>query len=141
MVVEQPLLVLPDLDRWVEDRPEPPSDERLDAPIRVGGSGFAPLLQLDDDGVLSGVVVAGEECVEAPTRVPELVFENHPVVIQIGLIDEEGKSGQRVLPGDDLAWSRLVPDLRDVFDGQLLCDPMRPRIGHELLGRRRIKLH
>ena len=105
VVVEQPLLVAADLDRWVEDAPDLLADVQLDAVVggRRTDAAVAPLLELDDDRVLGARRgVAGEHRVEPPARVAELVLEDDAVVVQLGLVDEHRQRHQAVLPARHL---------------------------------------
>ena len=115
VVVEQPLLVAADLDRWVEDAPDLLADVELDAVVgrRRTDAAVAPLLQLDDDRVLGARRgVAGEHRVEPPARVAELVLEDDAVVVQLGLVDEHRQRHEAVLPARHLERRGLVADLR-----------------------------
>jgi hypothetical protein len=142
VVVEQPLLVTADLDRWVEHPADPLTDEGLDAAFRRRGLGRAPLLELDDDRVLGARArAAGQHRVEALARVAELVFEDDAVVLELRLVDQHRQRLEAVLPGVELVAARLMPHDRDVFVLQLLRDPMHLGIGHELLGRPGVELH
>ena len=112
MVVEQPLLVAADLDRWVEDAADRLADVELDAVVggRRADALAAPLLELDDDRVLgAGGGVAGEHRVEAAAGVAELVLEDDAVVVQLGLVDEHRQRHEAVLPARHLGRRRLVP--------------------------------
>lgn len=144
VVVEQPLLVATDLDRWVEDAPEALADGQLDAVVggrRTDGA-VAPLLELDDDRVLgAGGGVAGQHRVEAAAGVAELVLEDDAVVVQLGLVDEHRQRHEAVLPARHLGRRRPMPDLGRVLGAQLLRDPMHLRIGPKLLGRPGVQLH
>ena len=144
VVVEQPLLVAADLDRWVEDAPDLLADVQLDAVVgrRRTDAPVAPLLELDDDRVFGARRrVAGEHRVEPPARVAELVLEDDAVVVQLGLVDEHRQRHEAVLPARHLARRRPVPDLRRVLGPQLLRDPMHLRIRPKLLSRPGVKLH
>ena len=89
VVVEEPLLVAADLDRWMEHAPNPLPDERLDAALRRRWLGRAPLLELDDDRVLgAGARPARQHRVQPLARVAELVLEDDAVVLELGLTDQ-----------------------------------------------------
>ena len=144
VVVEQPLLVAADLDRWVQLAPDLLADVQLDAVVggRRTDAAVAPLLELDDDRVLGARRgVAGEHRVEPPAGVAELVLEDDAVVVQLGLVDEHRQRHEAVLPARHLRRRGLVADLRDVLGAQLLRDPMHLRIGPKLLGRPGVELH
>ena len=142
VVVEQPLLVAADLDRWVEHAADGLAHERLDADVGGEGPLAAPLLELDDDSVLgAGGGVAGEHGVEAAAGVAELVLEDDAVVVQLGLVEEHRERHEAVLPGRHLGGSGLVADLGDVLGAQLVRDPMQLSIGPKLLGRPGVELH
>ena len=143
VVVEQPLLVAADLDRWVEHAADGLAHEGLDAELGGGGADVAaPLLELDDDGVLgAGGGVAGEHGVEAAAGVAELVLEDDAVVVQLGLVEEHRERHEAVLPARDLARAGLVADGGDVLGAQLIGDAVELRIGPKLLGRAGVELH
>jgi hypothetical protein len=144
VVVEQPLLVATDLDRWVENATDPVADGQLDAVVggRRADGAVAPLLELDDDRVLgAGGGVAGQHGVEPAAGVAELVLEDDAVVVQLGLVEEHRQRHEAVLPARHLRRRRPVPDLGRVVGAQRLRDPMHPRIGPELLGRPGVELH
>src|SRR5438105_2122776 len=118
------------------------SNEGLDTTHRVGWRCRAPLLELDDDRVFSTRgVVTREKRIEAPARVAQLVFEDQPVVVELRLVQQQSKRGQGIRPRVNFGWTRLVAELGDVFDAQLLGDPMHLRIYTELLGGRCVELH
>ena len=144
VVVEQPPLVVADLDRWVEDAPDLLADVQLDAVVggRRTDAAVAPLLELDDDRVLGARRgVAGEHRVEPPARVAELVLEDDAVVVQLGLVDEHRQRHEAVLPARHLVGRGPVADLRRELGAQLLRDPMHLRIGPKLLGCPGVELH
>ena len=142
VVVEEPRLVVADLDRRMRNRAQPMPNECFNAAVRVGRRRFTPLLQLDDDGVLGLIFgVTSQQGIQSAAGVAELVFEDHSVVIEVSLADQERKRGQAVLPALELGGARFVPDLRDVLAAELLGDPMHSRIGQKQLGRLRVEPH
>ncbi len=105
VVVEQPLLVSADLDRWVQHAPHLLADVELHAVVRRGwtDAALAPLLELDHHRVLgAGGGVAGEHGVQPAAGVAELVLEDDAVVVQLGLVEEELERHEAVLPAGHL---------------------------------------
>ena len=124
VVVEQVLPVLARLHRRVEDVAVPAADPRDDLVADHRGAVHGrPLLELHDHGVRVGrPVVPRDDAVEPPRGEGQLVLEDHPVVVELRLLEHHRRRPQRVLPRLHLVRRRVVAVVVEERGAQALGD-------------------
>ena len=129
------LAVLPHLDRRVQYVTLATAHPTAHELVRFSGLAAFPLLQLDNNSVISGMFIATtDHAIDASRTQRQLVLQQDPVVVERCDVEDIPHSAERIAPGVHLRWRWLISVVRKERFAKTLCNMIPRCIADEILG-------
>lgn len=128
------LPVLANLNGRMKNVPLSPADPARYDFVRLGGLTTLPLLEFNDDRLVTGVLITTADHTVNPFRGKrQLVFEENAMIVKSANVQNIRHGAQRIAPGIYLGGRRLISVVREKRVTESFRNTIVRRISYEIL--------